>query len=319
MKKKIILVLGDPNSINSEIIFKSLKKINNSLKSRIYLVANFKLLKKQFEILNYRIKLIQVKDIKQKISQPGLKIINVNLNFKNPFNISLRDSSNFVIKSLDIAHELALSKNVSGIINCPINKKLLKKSEYGVTEYFSSKCKIKDNSEVMLIKNNQLAVSPITTHLLVKNISKKINTKIIIKKIMTISQWYLKKLKRRPKIAILGLNPHNAELEKKTEEVQHILPAINKLTKLGINLSGPFVADTIFISEYKKFDIIVGMYHDQVIAPFKSIFKFDAINLTLGLKYIRVSPDHGVAQNLIKKNLASPESLVKCINFLKEF
>ena len=319
MKKKIILVLGDPNSINSEIIFKSLKKINNSLKSRIYLVANFKLLKKQFEILNYRIKLIQVKDIKQKISQPGLKIIDVNLNFKNPFNISLRDSSNFVIKSLDIAHELALSKNVSGIINCPINKKLLKKSEYGVTEYFSSKCKIKDNSEVMLIKNNQLAVSPITTHLLVKNISKKINTKIIIKKIMTISQWYLKKLKRRPKIAILGLNPHNAELEKKTEEVQHILPAINKLTKLGINLSGPFVADTIFISEYKKFDIIVGMYHDQVIAPFKSIFKFDAINLTLGLKYIRVSPDHGVAQNLIKKNLASPESLVKCINFLKEF
>ena len=212
-----------------------------------------------------------------------------------------------------------MSKNVSGIINCPINKKLLKKSEYGVTEYFSSKCKIKDNSEVMLIKNNQLAVSPITTHLLVKNISKKINTKIIIKKIMTISQWYLKKLKRRPKIAILGLNPHNAELEKKTEEVQHILPAINKLTKLGINLSGPFVADTIFISEYKKFDIIVGMYHDQVIAPFKSIFKFDAINLTLGLKYIRVSPDHGVAQNLIKKNLASPESLVKCINFLKEF
>ena len=169
----------------------------------------------------------------------------------------------------------------------------------------------------MLIQNNQLAVSPITTHLLVKNISKKINSKIIIKKIMKINQWYLKKIKRKPKIAILGLNPHNAELEKNTEEVKHILPSINKLKKLGINLNGPFVADTIFINEYRKFDIIVGMYHDQVIAPFKSIFKFDAINITLGLKYIRVSPDHGVAQNLIKKNLASPESLVKCINFLK--
>ena len=106
----------------------------------------------------------------------------------------------------------------------------------------------------------------------------------------------------------MGLNPHNAELEKNTEEVKHILPSINKLKKLGINLNGPFVADTIFINEYKKFDIIVGMYHDQVIAPFKSIFKFDAINITLGLKYIRVSPDHGVAQNLIKKSSISRES-----------
>ena len=317
MKKKIILVLGDPNSINSEIIFKSLKKIKNNLKNRIYLIANFDLIKKQFKILNYRIKLVKVKDLKQKPSQPGLKIIDVNLAFKNPFNVSLSNSSKFVLKSLDTAHKLALSKDVSGIINCPINKRLLKKKEHGVTEYFASKCKIKDNSEVMLIQNNQLAVSPITTHLLVKNISKKINSKIIIKKIIKINQWYLKKIKRKPKIAILGLNPHNAELEKNTEEVKHILPSINKLKKLGINLNGPFVADTIFINEYRKFDIIVGMYHDQVIAPFKSIFKFDAINITLGLKYIRVSPDHGVAQNLIKKNLASPESLVKCINFLK--
>ena len=317
MKKKIILVLGDPNSINSEIIFKSLKKIKNNLKNRIYLIANFDLIKKQFKILNYRIKLVKVKDLKQKPSQPGLKIIDVNLGFKNPFNVSLSNSSKFVLKSLDTAHKLALSKDVSGIINCPINKRLLKKKEHGVTEYFASKCKIKDNSEVMLIQNNQLAVSPITTHLLVKNISKKINSKIIIKKIIKINKFYLKKVKRKPKIAILGLNPHNAELEKNTEEVKHILPSINKLKKLGINLNGPFVADTIFINEYRKFDIIVGMYHDQVIAPFKSIFKFDAINITLGLKYIRVSPDHGVAQNLIKKNLASPESLVKCINFLK--
>lgn len=317
MKKKIILVLGDPNSINSEIIFKSFKKIKKNLKNRIYLIANFDLIKKQFKILNYRIKLVKVKDLKQKPSQPGLKIIDVNLSFKNPFNVSLSNSSKFVLRSLDTAHKLALSKDVSGIINCPINKRLLKKKEHGVTEYFASKCKIKDNSEVMLIQNNQLAVSPITTHLLVKNISKKINSKIIIKKIIKINQWYLKKIKRKPKIAILGLNPHNAELEKNTEEVKHILPSINKLKKLGINLNGPFVADTIFINEYRKFDIIVGMYHDQVIAPFKSIFKFDAINITLGLKYIRVSPDHGVAQNLIKKNLASPESLVKCINFLK--
>ena len=118
MKKKIILVLGDPNSINSEIIFKSLKKIKNNLKNRIYLIANFDLIKKQFKILNYRIKLVKVKDLKQKPSQPGLKIIDVNLSFKNPFNVSLSNSSKFVLRSLDTAHKLALSKDVSGIINC---------------------------------------------------------------------------------------------------------------------------------------------------------------------------------------------------------
>ena len=75
------------------------------------------------------------------------------------------------------------------------------------------------------------------------------------------------------------------------------MPAINSLKKLGININGPYVADTIFINDYKKYDVIVGMFHDQVLAPFKSIFKYDAINLTLGLKYIRVSPDHGTAKD----------------------
>ena len=80
-----------------------------------------------------------------------------------------------------------------------------------------------------------------------------------------------------------------------------IIPVIQKIKKLGIKINGPLVADTVFIKDYKNYDIIIGMYHDQVLAPFKTIFKFDAINVTLGLKYLRVSPDHGVAKNLIRK------------------
>ena len=82
-------------------------------------------------------------------------------------------------------------------------------------------------------------------------------------------------------------------------------------------MGGPYSADTIFINDYKKFDVIIGMYHDQVLSPFKALFKFDAINITLGLKYSRMSPDHGTAFNLIKKNKASPESLQKCFSFIK--
>jgi len=76
------------------------------------------------------------------------------------------------------------------------------------------------------------------------------------------------------------------------------------------------VADTIFINQYKKYDVIVGMFHDQVLTPFKTIYKFNAINITLGLKYLRVSPDHGVAKDLIKKNKANPTSLLNCIDFI---
>ena len=115
---------------------------------------------------------------------------------------------------------------------------------------------------------------------------------------------------------MLGLNPHNAELRTNTEERKIILPSINKLKKRGLKIKGPLVADTLFINDYKNYNVIVGMYHDQVLAPFKTLYKFDAINITLGLNYHRVSPDHGVALNILKKKIASHLSLLRCIEFL---
>ena len=117
----------------------------------------------------------------------------------------------------------------------------------------------------------------------------------------------------------MGLNPHNAELRKKSEEVKIIIPSILKLRKLGFNLTGPLISDTLFIEDYKKYDVIVGMFHDQILSPFKTLFKFDAINITLGLKYLRVSPDHGTAINLIGKNKAVITSFLSCVNFLNKF
>ena len=131
----------------------------------------------------------------------------------------------------------------------------------------------------MLIKNKNFAVSPITTHVNLKNVVKRIKKNLIIKKINTINSWYKKYIKIKPKIGILGINPHNGEMRKNSEEVRIILPAVKKLKKNGLNVFGPLVADTVFINDYIKYDIIVGMYHDQVLTPFKTIFKFDAINL----------------------------------------
>ena len=92
-----------------------------------------------------------------------------------------------------------------------------------------------------------------------------------------------------------------------------------KLKKSRIKVDGPLVSDTIFINEYKNYDVIVGMYHDQVLSPFKTIYKFDAINITIGLKYLRVSPDHGIAKNLIGKNKANITSFLKSVEFIEKF
>ena len=175
MKNKIIIIAGDPNSINSEIIYKSWKKINTKLKKDIYFIGNFKLLKDQFRKLNYKIKISKVNGIEENNKSKNLKIININLKFKNPFKVPFKSSSNFVLKSLSLGHKLALKKNVKGIINCPINKNLLKKHKIGVTEYLAKKCKVKNNSEAMLIWNKDLSVCPITTHIDINEVSKKLN------------------------------------------------------------------------------------------------------------------------------------------------
>ena len=317
MKNKIIIIGGDPNSINSEILYKSWRKLNDKIKRKIYLIANYELIYKQFKKLNFKTNISKVKSISDNNFSNNLKIINIPLNFKNPFKVSLDGASKYTIGSLELAHKLAKNIEVKGIINCPINKKLIRKTKkIGVTEFLSNKCKVDKNSEVMVIYNKKLSVVPLTTHISIKNVSKSINSKLILKKITTLNKGFKELFKKKPKIAVLGLNPHNAEFHKDSEENQKILPAISKLRKKGINIKGPIAADTIFVNNYKKYDVIVGMYHDQVLTPFKTLFQFDAINLTLGLNYIRVSPDHGPGIDLIKKNKANYLSLFQCIKFI---
>ena len=317
MNNKIIIVAGDPNSINTEIINKCWKKINFQIKKNIYLVGNYKLINKQFKKLRIRNKVKKVINFYDRTSPNSLKIIDVPLKFKDPFKIPLNNASKYLITCLDLAHKLAKNKNIKGLINCPIDKKLIMSTKKkGVTEFLADKCGITDKSEIMMIHNKNFSVVPLTTHINIKNVSKQINSKLIIKKITSLNHNFKKIFKKKPKIGILGLNPHNGEMKINTEEHLEIQPAISLLKKKKLDIEGPLVADTIFIKDYKKFDVIVGMYHDQVLTPFKTLFHFNAINITLGLDYVRVSPDHGPAVNLIGKNKANYQSLFECIKFI---
>ena len=115
-----------------------------------------------------------------------------------------------------------------------------------------------------------------------------------IEKIKLINSFYKKYIRKIPKIAVTGLNPHCESTDKFNEDLRIIKPTVNYLKKLNFKVSGPFSADTIFLKQNrKKFDVILGMYHDQVLTPLKTLYEYDAINITLGLPFLRISPDHG--------------------------
>ena len=145
----------------------------------------------------------------------------------------------------------------------------------------------------MLIYNKKISVSPITTHLPIKHVAKNINKLKIIKNTKSIDSFYKKYLKKKPNIAVLGLNPHCETTERVGEEEKEIIPAIKSLKNDKLSIKGPFSADTFFIKKnLDYFDVVVGMYHDQVLAPLKTLYNFNAINITINLPFIRISPDH---------------------------
>ena len=230
--RKIVIIAGDPNSVNSELIIKAWNSLRIQIKKKIYIIGNYNLIKKQLNILGYKNKVIKLNNISETINQKKLNIININLNFKDPFNVSKTSASNYVKSSLDFAHDLAKKKLVKGFINCPISKQILPKNN-GVTEYLAFKCNIKNNSEVMLIKSKKLSVVPITTHINIDQITKKLNYQLIKNKINTLNNWFKNYRKKTPKIAVLGLNPHNAEFKKKSLENSTIKPVITNLKKGG--------------------------------------------------------------------------------------
>ena len=315
---KIIIILGEPKSVFLEILFKffksnKFKKINQ----HIILIGSKDLVINHMNKVKSKIKLNIINDINLSIKK-YINIINVNYNSTKKIS-KLSSGSNFYIKKsfakgLDIVKK---NKKVA-MFNGPISKKhFLKKKYLGITEYLGKKTKSKNT--VMLIYNKKFSVSPITTHIPIKNVAKNISKKKIISNILNIDNFYKKKLKTKPLIGVLGLNPHCESIEKASEEEKIISPAIKILKKKKIKIYGPFSADTFFLKKnINKYDVVVGMYHDQVLGPLKTLYNFDAINLTLGLPFIRISPDHGPNSDMVGKNKSDPSSIFTGMDFFQK-
>ena len=320
MKKKLIIVLGDPNSISSEIFLKSINYIKK-IKLNYIIIGNYSLLKRQANFLKAKINLdfeiCKLNNIKNK----KFNFIDIHYNQKKTFDLKSNKSEIFIKKCFECAVHILKKKLASGLINLPINKSKFTKKKYsGITEYIADKTNNK-NKENMLLFNENFSVLPLTTHIPLKKVYKEITYKKIEKACKNISYFYSTIIKRKKfKIGILGLNPHNGESGFiGTEEKKIIIPAIKKLEK-KYHIIGPLSPDTSFLQREKlKIDILIGHYHDQILTTFKTKFDLDAINITIGLPFIRISPDHGVGTEIIGKGVANPESFKKAIKFFSKY
>ena len=314
--KPIIVLGGEPHSIFWEIFIKALKY--KKYKSPIILIGSFKLLKFYAKKLNYNLNVkilknhsVEIKDIEKN----RLNIIDIKF-IKNKSKKKLVSTNKLIKKTFEIALMLLKNKITNKLLNGPINKKRFLNRRYlGITEYLAEKANSKNFA--MLIYNKKISVCPLTTHLPLRYVSKQINKKLIVTKVELINNFYKNYLKIIPNIAITGLNPHCESIDAYNEDEKIIVPSVKILKKKGINISGPYPADTIFMKKNRsKFNIIIGMYHDQILTPIKTLFEFDAINITLGLPFIRVSPDHGPNEKMVGKNLSNPLSLIRALQFL---
>ena len=314
--KPILIVAGEPNSIFVEILIKSMKRIK--IKSPIILIISIKLFKLQMKKLKsrYPYRVINEKNIlKTKLDKDKINIIDINYDSKKTFEKISSKSKSYINKCFNLALKLIKNKLTDKLINGPVSKKYFLKKEFlGVTEFLAEKTNSKNYA--MLIYNKNLSVSPITTHLPIKLICKKISKQLIIEKTNLINNFFKQRLNIKPKIAITGINPHCESTDIFDEDKKVVKPAINYL-KNKIDITGPLAPDTIFLKNNRKnYNVIIGMYHDQVLAPIKTLFEYDAINITLGLPFLRVSPDHGPNEKMIGKNSSNPLSLIRAIEFL---
>ncbi len=315
--KPIIVVNGEPNSVFLEIFFKSIKR--KKFKKPIILITSLKLLKFFMKKLNFKkkIKIIDLKKINnENLNNNSINLIDINYNLKLKTKKITTLSKRFIDDCLKTAFILIKSGISNKLVNGPISKKhFLNKKYPGMTEYFS---KINGTKIfAMLIYNNELSVCPLTTHIPIKNVTKLIKKSEIKNKIYLIDKFYKSLRGIKPRIAILGLNPHCESNHKYNEDDKILRPTIKSLINLGFRVSGPHPADTVFLKKNrKKYDVILGMYHDQVLTPFKTLYEYDAINITLGLDFLRVTPDHGPNINMVGKNKSNPQSLINAMTFL---
>lgn len=314
---KLGISIGDTNGVGLEVILKSFKDKRMLDFCTPILFGDYKLaikIKKQLGLDDVYLNKIQsAKDSKSK----KVNVINCWKEELNPtFGKKTSEGGKYALKSLEQASQCLKNGEIDALVTAPINKENIQSDRFqfpGHTEYLEQHF---EGKALMLMLCNNLRIGVVTGHIPVADVSKHINQDLIIQKLNSLNQSLKQDFGiRKPKIAVLGLNPHagdNGLLGK--EEGKTIIPAIQKAEEKGILCFGPYPADGFFGSnKLNAFDGVLAMYHDQGLIPFKTLAFGNGVNYTSGLSVVRTSPDHGTAYDIAGQNLASETSFMQAI------
>ncbi|WP_262149410.1 4-hydroxythreonine-4-phosphate dehydrogenase PdxA [Chryseobacterium foetidum] len=315
-KVRVGISIGDFNGIGPEIIMKSLKDKTITDFFTPIIFGSGKLFTYQKNIFKLNLNFNYITEASQ--AQAG-KLNMVNL-VKDNSNVELgkptEESTKMAIDSLEAATEALMKGEIDVLVTAPINKDEMVKMGFkhaGHTGYFEEKFNKKG---LMFLVTEDLKVAVSTHHIPISQVAENISKEKIKKQIKALNQTLIEDFAvTRPKIAVLGLNPHSGDGGViGTEEIEIISPAIKELSDNGILAFGPYPADSFFQPEkYRSFDAVLAMYHDQGLAPFKTIAYEEGVNYTAGLPFIRTSPDHGTAYDIAGKNVADEHSFSEAI------
>lgn len=259
----------------------------------------------------------QIKDLSE-INHKRANIINV---YEEDVTIELGkqtpDGGKYAFLSLEAAAYALAQKKIDVLVTAPINKENIQSPDFkfpGHTEYLEDR--FGDGNSIMFLVSDDLRVAVVTGHIPVTRVAQELSPEKILKKIQSLNKSLITDFEvRKPKIAVLGLNPHAGDNGVIGDEEKNIIiPAINKAKDEGMLVYGPYPADGFFGNgTYKQFDAVLAMYHDQGLIPFKTIAFNNGVNFTAGLPVVRTSPDHGTAYDIAGKNQASEESFRRAI------
>lgn len=315
-KLRVGISIGDLNGIGPEIIIKALEDkrmmdfftpvIFASIKTMSFFKNHM-----QSEISFHGIDHFnQIIDSRVNVFNVWKELVEIN------FGEETKTIGNYAIKSLENAVAALKNDEIDVLVTAPINKHNIQSETFkfpGHTDYIAKEL---NGKSLMFMVTDNLKVGLITDHVPVKDVSAAINSELIEEKINTINSSLIKDFNiSRPKIAVLGINPHAGDGGVIGNEDDNVLkPVLKKIQEKGMLVFGPYAADSFFGSNnYKGFDAVVATYHDQGLIPFKTISFGEGVNYTAGLSKVRTSPDHGTAYEIAGKNTADASSFKQAI------
>ena len=315
--KKLVITMGDPGGVGPEVVVKALNAPEVRKVCIPIVIGDGPVLEEALTMLKIPLRMRIIKS-PQEAGTQRRSIDLIQTETKNRFTKNRptaaggRACASYIKKAV----ELASRKQIDGIVTAPISKEGLKMAGIpwpGHTEMLSALTKTKDYA--MMLVGGPLRVVLVTIHTALKNVPDLVTKQKVLKTIHLAKRAGDMLGLKKTKIAVAGLNPHAGEAGIfGDEEIEKIVPAVKKALKEGILVSGPYPPDTIFHKAYQgKVDIVVCMYHDQGLIPLKMIAFDTGVNVTVGLPFVRTSPDHGTAYDIAWKGIADPSSMIEAI------